>query len=130
MTLSSTSHPEFSKKLATVGSRLFYYFSLYIVPASIVFFSAAALFMLNDRYPATSGHALQFRMFTDPGSAPSPDTALAALKRRELVSTASVDGPTCLLFDFERMRRVQGPRVSVRVGLGCLRFFKKKTIIA
>src|SRR3546814_11428875 len=94
MTLSSTSHPEFSKKLATVCSRLVYYFSLYIVPASIVFFSAAALFMLNDRYPATSGHALQFRMFTDPGSAHSPDTALDALKTRELVSTATVDGPT------------------------------------
>src|SRR3546814_14946133 len=55
--------------------------------------------MLNDRYPATSGHALQFRMFTDPGSAHSPDTALAALKRRELVSTASVDGPTWFLVD-------------------------------
>src|SRR3546814_11665714 len=97
MTLSSTSHPEFSKKLATVCSRLVYYFSLYIVPASIVFFSAAALFMLNDRYPATSGHALQFRMFTDPGSAHSPDTALAALKRRSLVSTASGQGPPWFL---------------------------------
>src|SRR3546814_4195603 len=99
MTLSSTSHPEFSKKLATVCSRLVYYFSLYIVPASIVFFSAAALFMLNDRYPATSGHALQFRMFTDPGSAHSPDTPLAALKRRELVSTARVLGPPWILVD-------------------------------
>src|SRR3546814_14401541 len=38
-------------------------------------------------------------MFTDPGSAHSPDTALAALKRRELVSTASVDGPTWFLVD-------------------------------
>src|SRR3546814_16801628 len=99
MTLSSTSHPEFSKKLATVCSRLVYYFSLYIVPASIVFFSAAALFMLNDRYPATSGHALQFRLFTDPGSAHSPDTALAALQRRELIFTPRVDGPLGFMGD-------------------------------
>ncbi|MFW7340799.1 EAL domain-containing protein [Pollutimonas sp. H1-120] len=99
MTFLNTFCHAFPKKLASACGRLVYYFSLYAVPAGIVFFSVAALLVLNNRYPPTTGTPLQFQVFPDPGSAHTPDTALTALKRRDPVSSARVNGPTWFLVD-------------------------------
>ncbi|UYO93661.1 putative bifunctional diguanylate cyclase/phosphodiesterase [Pollutimonas sp. M17] len=99
MTFLNTFCHAFPKKLASACGRLVYYFSLYAVPAGIVLFSIAALLMLNNRYPPTSGSPLQLQVFPDPGFAHSPGTALEALKRREHVTHAKVDGPTWFLVD-------------------------------
>lgn len=99
MTFLNTFCHAFPKKLASACGRLVYYFSLYAVPAGIVVFSVAALLVLNNRYPPTTGIPLQFQAFPDPGSAHTPDTALPALKRRDAVSAARVNGPTWFLVD-------------------------------
>src|SRR5690606_14092624 len=99
MTFLNTFSHVFPKKLASTCGRLVYYFSLYVIPAGIVVFSLAALLLLNNRYPPTSGSPLQFHVLADPGSAYSPFTAAEALKTRDPVSTAQVQGRTWFLVD-------------------------------
>jgi len=71
-----------TRKLATLGNRLVYYLSLYIIPAVLVIGSALALLGLNERYPATQGRALPFQMVSDDAMALQPADALAALRQQ------------------------------------------------
>ncbi|MGB6103407.1 MAG: EAL domain-containing protein [Pusillimonas sp.] len=86
-----------AKKTRALRGRLIYYFSLFIIPVSILVVSALALLALNNLYPITHGTTLDFQMLEDADASHSPGTALAALRSQEPQLRATAAAPAWLL---------------------------------
>src|SRR5690606_31526932 len=99
MTFSSTFNRSAVTKAATLKGWLIYYFSLYLVPISILLGSSLALLALNNLYPITQGKTLGMRLLPDPGAEHRPDTALTLLQTQTPVQRSQEQNPTWLLVD-------------------------------
>lgn len=91
--------PSVGKRLTTMSSRAIYLLSLYVVPAGIILASLFALLTLSNRYPATQGVALPYRLVAEGDAAYSTTQALAALKTQTPVKAARAMSPSWLLVE-------------------------------
>lgn len=91
------------KRLNMLAGRAIYFFSLYGVPACIIIASILALATLTNRYPATEGADLPYRLLAEDGTPYEPAQALQALQAQQPVIESQPGSPSWILATVPRI---------------------------